>query len=69
MGDTDTETDISSSESNLATDVDNAGVWVKERQKDATTGVQFLQSQRLSKVLLLEEIHIQRVIRLIISSV
>jgi len=43
---------ISTSKSNLATEVDDASVWVKKWQKDATAGVQFLQGQRLLEVIL-----------------
>lgn len=49
---------ILSSESHLATEVDNASVLVIKRQKDTTTGVQLLQGERLSKAALLEEIQI-----------
>lgn len=39
----------------LSTEVDDAGIWVKEGQQDAAAGVQLLQSQWLLEVLLLGE--------------
>lgn len=39
-------------ESNLSTEVDDAGVWVIKGQKDAAADVQLLQVQRLAKVVL-----------------
>lgn len=47
---------ITTSDSNLATEVDDSSVWVEEWQKDSAAGVQFLQGQWLSEVLLLNEI-------------
>ena len=46
---------LSASESDLATEVDDSSVWVEKWQKDATAGVQFLQGQWLSEVLLLKK--------------
>lgn len=61
---------ITTSESNLATEVDDSSVWVEEWQKDSAAGVQFLQGQWLSEVLLLKEIQICPLsYHLIISSV
>lgn len=43
-------------ESNLSAEVDDSSVGVIKRQKDAATGVQLLQGQRLAKVVLLKMI-------------
>lgn len=71
VGETNNRTEvITTSESNLATEVDDSSVWVEEWQKDSAAGVQFLQGQWLSEVLLLKEIQICPLsYHLIISSV
>lgn len=46
---------ITTCKSNLATEVDDASVWVEKWQKNATAGVQFLQGQRLREVVLCGE--------------